>query len=105
MEIGIGLVIGLVVGGIVGYFLVAGALKSKNASLLEDAKAKAEQEIKKAQDTAKRITEEAESKNETIKQRKVQEAKDRFNDMRAQFEKEKADKHSYYKCYDLVFGN
>ncbi len=92
MEIGIGLVIGLVVGGIVGYFLVAGALKSKNASLLEDAKAKAEQEIKKAQDTAKRITEEAESKNETIKQRKVQEAKDRFNDMRAQFEKEKADK-------------
>jgi ribonuclease Y len=92
MEIGIGLVIGLVVGAIVGYFIVSGALKSKNASLVEDAKAKAEQEIKKAQDTAKRIVEEAESKNETIKQRKVQEAKDRFNDMRAQFEKEKADK-------------
>jgi ribonuclease Y len=92
MEIGIGLVIGLVVGAIVGYFIVSGALKSKNTSLVEDAKAKAEQEIKKAQDTAKRIVEEAESKNETIKQRKVQEAKDRFNDMRAQFEKEKADK-------------
>ncbi len=92
MEIGIGLVIGLVVGAIVGYFIVSSALKSKNASLVEDAKAKAEQEIKKAQDTAKRIVEEAESKNETIKQRKVQEAKDRFNDMRAQFEKEKADK-------------
>ncbi|MCC6724718.1 MAG: ribonuclease Y [Saprospiraceae bacterium] len=92
MEIGIGLVIGLVVGAIVGYFIVSGALKSKNTSLVEEAKAKAEQEIKKAQDTAKRILDEAESKNETIKQRKVQEAKDRFNSMRADFEKEKADK-------------
>jgi ribonuclease Y len=92
MEIGIGLVIGLVVGAIVGYFIVAGTLKRKNTSLVEDATAKADQEIRKAQDTAKRITEEAESKNEAIKQRKVQEAKDRFNDMRAQFEKEKADK-------------
>ncbi|MCU0345674.1 MAG: ribonuclease Y [Saprospiraceae bacterium] len=92
MEIGIGLVIGLVVGAIVGYFLVSGVLKSKNTALVEEAKSKAEQEIKKAQDTAKRIVEEAESKNETIKQRKVQEAKDRFNSMRADFEKEKAEK-------------
>jgi ribonuclease Y len=92
MEIGIGLAIGLVVGLAVGYFVIQAAMKSKKQTLLDEANAKAEQEIRKAQDTAKRITDEAESKNETIKQRKVQEAKDRFNSMRADFEKEKADK-------------
>lgn len=92
MEIGIGLAIGLVVGLVVGYFVIQATMKSKKQALLDEANTKAEQEIKKAQDTAKRIVEEAESKNETIKQRKVQEAKDRFNSMRADFEKEKADK-------------
>lgn len=92
MEIGIGLAIGLVAGLVVGYFVIQAAMKSKKQALLDEANTKAEQEIRKAQDTAKRITDEAESKNETIKQRKVQEAKDRFNSMRADFEKEKADK-------------
>lgn len=92
MEIGIGLAIGLVVGLVVGYFVIQATMKSKKQALLDEANTKAEQEIKKAQDTAKRIVDEAESKNETIKQRKVQEAKDRFNSMRADFEKEKADK-------------
>lgn len=92
MEIGIGLAIGLVVGLAVGYFIIQAAMNSKKQALLNEANAKAEQEIRKAQDTAKRITDESESKNEAIKQRKVQEAKDRFNSMRADFEKEKADK-------------
>jgi len=92
MGIGIGLAIGLVIGLAVGYFVIQAAMKRQKQALLDETNAKAEQEIRKAQDTAKRITDEAESKNETIKQRKVQEAKDRFNSMRADFEKEKADK-------------
>lgn len=92
MEIGIGLVIGLVVGLAVGYFVIQASMKSKKQALLDELNAKTDQEIKKAQDTAKRILDEAESKNETIKQRKVQEAKDRFNSMRTDFEKEKAEK-------------
>lgn len=92
MGIGIGLAIGLVAGLAIGYFVIQAAMKSKKQAILDETNAKAEQEIRKAQDTAKRITDEAESKNETIKQRKVQEAKDRFNSMRADFEKEKADK-------------
>ncbi len=92
MEI-IGLaVIGLVVGLAGGYFAVQAAMKRKKQALVEEMNAKADHEIKKAQTTAKRIIEEAESKNESIKQRKIQEAKDRFNNMRADFEREKAEK-------------
>ena len=92
MEIGIGLAIGLVVGLVAGYFIIQATMKNKKQALLNEVNSKTDQEIKKAQDTAKRILDEAESKNETIKQRKVQEAKDRFNAMRAEFDKEKAEK-------------
>ena len=92
MEIGIGLVIGLVVGLVAGYFIIQATMKSKKDALLAEVTAKTDEEIRKAQDTAKRILDEAESKNETIKQRKVQEAKDRFNTMRSEFDKEKAEK-------------
>ncbi|MCF8246629.1 MAG: ribonuclease Y [Saprospiraceae bacterium] len=92
MEIGIGLVIGLVVGLVAGYFIIQATMKSKKDALLADVTAKTDEEIRKAQDTAKRILDEAESKNETIKQRKVQEAKDRFNSMRSEFDKERAEK-------------
>ena len=92
MEIGIGLVIGLVVGLVAGYFVIQAIMKSKKQALIDEVTAKTDNEIRKAQDTAKRILDEAESKNETIKQRKVQEAKDRFNSLRAEFDKEKAEK-------------
>ena len=92
MEIVIGLVIGLVVGLVAGYFGINAGMKKKRQALVEEMNAKADQEIKKAQTTAKRIVDEAESKNEVIKQRKIQEAKDRFNKMRGDFEREKAEK-------------
>lgn len=92
MSIGIGLAIGLAIGLVAGYFAIQAAMKSKKQALIDEMNAKTDQEIKKAQDTAKRIVEEAESKNDNIKQRKIQEAKDRFNSMRADFEKEKAEK-------------
>jgi ribonuclease Y len=63
--------------------------------------AKADLQIKEARLTAKRIVDEAETKaekivskaednNERIKQNKIQEAKERFNKMRSEFETEKA---------------
>lgn len=91
MEIGIA-VLGLVVGLVVGYFSIQASMKSKKQAMIEEMNAKADLEIKKAQDTAKRILDEAESKNESIKQRKIAEAKERFNSLRADFEKEKAEK-------------
>ncbi len=92
MEIGIGLAIGLAVGLVAGYFVIQAIMKSKKQALIDEVTVKTDNEIRKAQDTAKRILDEAESKNETIKQRKVQEAKDRFNSLRADFDKEKAEK-------------
>jgi ribonuclease Y len=91
MEIGLAL-IGLAVGLIAGYFGIQAGMKSKKQALVDEMNAKADLEIKKAQDTAKRILDEADSKNESIKQRKITEAKDRFNSLRADFEKEKAEK-------------
>ncbi len=91
MEIGIA-VLGLVIGLVAGYFVIQAGMKSKRQAMIDSMNAKADQEIKKAQDTAKRILEEAESKNERTKQLKIAEAKDRFNSLRADFEKEKAEK-------------
>jgi ribonuclease Y len=79
MEIGIGLVGGLVVGAIIGYFIVNGMLGKKRQAMIEEMNAKADEEIEKAQRTAKSIVEKAEAKNEGIKQKKIKEAKDRFN--------------------------
>ena len=60
MEIGIGLVIGLVVGLVAGYFIIQVTMKSKKQALLSEVTEKTDQEIRKAQDTAKRILDEAE---------------------------------------------
>ncbi len=86
------MIIGLVVGLAAGYFAMQAAMKSKKQALIDETNAKTDQEIKKAQETAKRILDEAEAKNENIKQRKITEAKDRFNKMRTDFEREKAEK-------------
>jgi ribonuclease Y len=92
MEIGIGLVAGLVIGALVGYFLIQSVLKKQQQAKIDEINAKSDLEIKKAQETAQKIVSEAEAKNEQIKQRKIQEAKDRFNNLRAEFESEKANK-------------
>lgn len=99
--IGIGITIGLIVGAILGYLLIR--LFSKNAvqSKVEEMNAKADQAVKEARLSAKRIVDEAETKsekiisqaeieNEKIKQRKIQEAKEKFNRYRSEFESEKA---------------
>ncbi len=92
MEIGIMAIAGLVIGALIGFFIGQAALGKKRQAMIDEMNTKADAEIKKAQATAKSIVEKAEAKNENIKQRKIQEAKDRFNSMRAKFETEKAEK-------------
>lgn len=101
MEIGIGLAIGLVVGAIVGYFVVQAIMKKAGQTKLDEINAKAQLQIKEAEINAKRIVSEAETKaeklmgnaeshNERIKQQKIQEAKEKFNRFKSEFESDKA---------------
>jgi len=88
---------GLAVGYVLASFLVRGGRKR----ILEESNQKADLAIQEARLTAKRITDEAETKaekiisqaeakNEQIKNKKIQEAKDKYAGLKAQFETEKA---------------
>ncbi len=101
VDIGTGLVIGLVVGAVIGFVLVQLAGRRAQQAKLKTINEKADREIEQARQSAQRIIDEAENnaeklvsqaeaKNEKIKQRKIQEAKERFNRMRSEFDREKA---------------
>lgn len=101
MEIGIGLGIGILVGVIIGYFIVNTLLKKQNQNKLKEINSKVAIELKEAQLNAKRIVDEAEvkaenllskaeSKHESIKQKKIQEAKEKFSKYKVEFESMKA---------------
>lgn len=83
------------------YFLASHFFKRANQKAAEEGNRQADLIIQEARLSAKRITDEAavkaekivsraESENERIKQQKIQEAKERYAQMRAQFEAEKA---------------
>ncbi len=95
------LIIGAVVGIIVGYFISQILLKRANQSKINELNAKADLEVKEARLTAKRIIDEAETKaekivssaegkNEKIKQKKIQEAKEKFSRLKSEFENKKS---------------
>ncbi len=97
-----GLVIGLVLGAAIGYAVVQMLGKRSLATQREELNAKIDQEIKEARLTAKRIVDEAETKaektmsqaelhNEKTKQRKIQEAKEKFNRFKSEFDAHKAE--------------
>jgi len=103
MEIGIGLIGGLVVGAIITYVLMNSLLKKQGQANLDAANAKANAIVKEAQLKVERLERDARNKadklvakadrdNERKKQQKIQDAKDRFNKMRADFDAEKANK-------------
>ena len=90
-------VVGLVIGFLLATFLIRGGKKR----ILEESNQKADLAVQEARLTAKRITDEAETKaektlaqaeakHESIKNKKIQEAKEKYNSLRAQFETEKA---------------
>ena len=96
------LAVGLGVAGlIVGYLVATLVIKGGKKRLLEESNQKADLAIQEARLTAKRISDEAEmkaekilsqaeAKHESIKNRKIQEAKEKYNTLKAQFETEKA---------------
>ncbi len=97
----IGLLVGVIVGALIGYFIVQFFVKKTAQARTEELNAKADLVVKEARLTAKRLVDEAqvksdklvskaESKNESIKQRKIQEAKERFAKMKADVEKQRA---------------
>ena len=104
METIVGAIVGLLVGGGIGYFLVK-QLMGKNAqaaqSLIDEANKNADLSLKDAKLTAQRLVSEAESKssnliekseikNEQIKNQKIQEARERFNQMKSDFDSKKS---------------
>lgn len=101
MEIVTGLVIGLVVGAVIAFLLTAQAIKKANSKSIEESNRQADLVIQEARLAAKRLEDEAavkaekvvsraEAENERIKQSKIQEAKERYAQMRSQFDSEKA---------------
>lgn len=96
------LIIGLLVGAVVAYIIFQLTLKKANTKKIDEMNAQADQVVKEARLTAKRIVDEAEMKaeksmsqaeirNEKTKQKKIQEAKDRFAKMKSEFESKKSE--------------
>ena len=100
MEIGIGIIVGILVGGVIAYFGVQAWLKNINKSKIEEANKQADLilqsaklDVKKLEDEASikasKLIDNAERKNEQIKQQKITEARDKFQKLRSEFESEK----------------
>ena len=102
MEYGLPFIIGIAAGLILG-FIVANVLVRRAAqSKIDEANNKADLTLKEAEITAKRkideaesraerIVSKAESKNESIKQKKIQEAKDKYAKLKEDYQSYKAD--------------
>jgi ribonucrease Y len=101
MESIIGVVVGFLVGGGASFFIVKRLSDNKSQLLIDEANKTADLTVKEAKLTAQRLVSEAESKssnlvekaeirNEQIKQQKIQEAREKFNQMKADFETQKA---------------
>ena len=109
MEIGIGIIIGLVVGAIIGFL----GIKAMYSAKIREANDKADLTIKEADITAKRIVSEAETKadnivskakqtNESVKQQKIQEAKEKFAQYKSEFESFKAEQKIEMKEREML---
>ncbi len=101
MELGVGLLGGVALGAIIGFIITNFIMKKGQKAKIDEINQKADASLQKAKQTAKRIEEDAsakaksvianaENKNETIKQKKIREAKDKFAKLKSNFESEKA---------------
>ncbi len=102
METVIFLIAGLVVGAVAAYFIASATTKKTGQKSAEEFNQQADRILAEARESAKRIEVEAreqaekvvaraEGENERIKQQKIQEAKERYAQMRSQFDAEKAE--------------
>lgn len=102
MDIGIGIIIGLILGAAAGFFAMQAALKKAREKRIEEINSRVDQEVKEARLTAKRLIDEAEikaekvsaqaeNKNERIKQKKIQEAKEKYSRLKSEFDSHKAE--------------
>jgi ribonuclease Y len=102
MEIGIEVIIGLVVGAVIAAVVLSLISKKGDQKAIEESNRQADLTIQEARLTAQRLTDEAttkaekivgkaEAENERIKQQKIQEAKERYAQMRSKFDTEKAE--------------
>ena len=96
----LGLVLGFLAGGGIGYFLIKQLKAREVQSKIDEANKTADLTIQEAKITAKRISSEAENKaenlvqkaelkNEQIKNQKIQEAREKFNQFKIEFESNK----------------
>ncbi len=111
MEIIIGLV-GLVVGIIIGYFLLNTTMQGKFKAKMNEADAKADLAIKESRLTATKTIEDAklkadkimskaEGKNESIKQKKIQEAREKYTKLKSDYDDYKNKRKSELKEQEL----
>lgn len=98
MNIIVGLVIGLAVGAVIGYLLVQMTIKSKvkqandKADItLKEAEITAKRKLDDAENKAEKITAKAEQTNESIKQKKIQDARENYSKLKSEFENWKAE--------------
>ncbi|MBP8213169.1 MAG: DUF3552 domain-containing protein, partial [Saprospiraceae bacterium] len=105
----IGIILGIVFGGGASYFVIQSLFKSK----VKEANDKADITIKEAELTAKRKVDEADNKaekiiaraeqqNESVKQKKIQEARDNFAKLKSEFETWKAEQKVEIKERELT---
>lgn len=90
----LGAIIGAIIGAIVSFFgikyTVGRGQKNKIEEEFQQAKIKVEKMIASAENRAEKIITKAENKNESIKQKKIQEAKQKYADLKSKFESDKA---------------
>jgi len=93
----IGVVAGAVVGFLITFFLIRKTQENKTREVnskadlvIQEARLTAKKMVDEAENKAEKIVSKAEAKHESIKQKKIQEAQDRYNKMRSEFESEKA---------------
>lgn len=105
----IGIILGVLLGGGASYFVIQSLFKSK----VKEANDKADITVKEAELTAKRKVDEAENKaekiiaraeqqNESVKQKKIQEARDNFSKLKSEFESWKAEQKVEIKERELT---
>lgn len=101
MDIGIGLVGGVVAGLLIGFLLMQIVVRKVRRKAVEESNQKADNAVQEARKTAQRLVDEAESKagkivdnaerkHDKIKQKKIQEARDKFANLKTEYESFKA---------------